>query len=73
MNDMGFTCIFWSFAHADWDVNNQPDPAKSLAKMKDQLHPGAIYLLHAVSNTNTEVLPDLIDYVKQQGYTFKTF
>ena len=73
MNDMGFTCIFWSFAHLDYDVNNQPDPAKSLAKMKDQLHPGAIYLLHAVSNTNTEVLPDLIDYVKQQGYTFKTF
>ena len=73
MNDMGFTCIFWSFSHLDYDVNNQPDPAKSLAKMKDQLHPGAIYLLHAVSNTNTEVLPELIDYVKQQGYTFKTF
>lgn len=73
MNDMGFTCIFWSFAHKDWDVNNQPDPASSLKKMKDRLHPGAIYLLHAVSTTDTEVLPDLIDYAIQQGYTFKAF
>ena len=73
MNDMGFTCVFWSFSHVDWDVNNQPDPAEALAKMKDRLHPGAIYLLHAVSTTNTEVLDDLIDYAREQGYTMKQF
>ncbi len=73
LNDMGYTCIFWSFSHMDWDVNNQPDPAESLAKMKDQLHPGAIYLLHGVSTTDTQVLPDLIDYARQQGYVLKAF
>ena len=57
----------------DWDVNNQPDPAESLAKMKDRLHPGAIYLLHGVSTTDTAVLPELIDYAREQGYTLKAF
>ena len=73
MNDMGFTCVFWSFSHMDWDVNNQPDPAEALAKMKDRLHPGAIYLLHGVSTTDTAVLPELIDHAREQGYTLKAF
>jgi hypothetical protein len=38
--------------------------------MMDKLHPGAIYLLHAVSATNTEVLGDFIDQVRAAGYEF---
>lgn len=72
-NEMGFECVFWSFAYHDWDTNNQPDPAEALQEMETELHPGAIYLLHAVSDTDTAVLGDLIDYARSQGYTFAAF
>ena len=55
----------------DYDVENQPDEAESLAKMTERLHPGAIYLLHAESKTNAAVLGDFIDAAKAQGYTFE--
>jgi peptidoglycan/xylan/chitin deacetylase (PgdA/CDA1 family) len=72
VNNCNYKSVFWSFAYLDYDVNNQPDPAESLAKMKDRLHPGAIYLLHAESATNAAVLGDLIDDIAAQGYSFGT-
>jgi delta-lactam-biosynthetic de-N-acetylase len=72
VNNCNYKSVFWSFAYLDYDVNNQPDPAESLAKMKDKIHPGAIYLLHAESATNAAVLGDLIDDVAAQGYSFGT-
>lgn len=64
----GYTSVFWSFAYLDYDVSNQPDQAKSLQKMKDCLHPGAIYLLHGQSETNAAVLGDFIDAARESGY-----
>ena len=68
---MGLKSVFWSFAHADWDPSSQPAKAASLQKLKDRLHPGAVYLLHAVSATNTAILGDFIDYAQSQGYYFQ--
>ena len=73
LNNCNYKSIFWSFAYLDYDVNNQPDHASSLQKMKDKLHPGAIYLLHAESETNAAVLGDFIDAVRAAGYGFKNF
>ncbi|MGI5989249.1 MAG: polysaccharide deacetylase family protein [Lachnospiraceae bacterium] len=73
MTGMGFECVFWSFAYHDWDTENQPDHAEALQEMEDQLHPGAVYLLHAVSDTDTAVLGDFIDYARSQGYSFAAF
>jgi delta-lactam-biosynthetic de-N-acetylase len=72
VNNCNYKSVFWSFAYLDYDVNNQPDPAESLAKMEDKLHPRAIYLLHAESETNAAILGDLIDYIAEQGYSFGT-
>jgi delta-lactam-biosynthetic de-N-acetylase len=72
VNNCNYKSVFWSFAYLDYDVNNQPDPQESLAKMEDRLHPGAIYLLHAESETNATVLGDLIDFITAQGYSFGT-
>ena len=66
--DMGYTAVFWSFAYMDWNVNNQPDPSVSLEKAKAATHPGAIYLLHAVSRTNAKILGELVDYWYSEGY-----
>ncbi len=68
--EMGYRTYFWSFAYKDWDPNAQGDAAASLQKLNDRLHPGAIYLLHAVSATNARILGDFIDYAQGQGYQF---
>ena len=68
---LGYDSMFWSFAYADWDPDKQPDPQTALQKLVDRLHPGALYLLHAVSETNTEILGDFIDQARSQGYEFK--
>jgi delta-lactam-biosynthetic de-N-acetylase len=72
VSNCNYKSVFWSFAYVDYDVNSQPDPAQSLAKLKERLHPGAIYLLHAESETNASILGDLIDYIREQGYSLGT-
>ena len=73
INNLNYKSVFWSFAYLDYDVENQPDPAESLQKIISKLHPGAIYLLHAESETNTQILGDFIDQARAQGYEFKVF
>ncbi len=68
--NLGYRTSFWSVAYKDWEVDNQPNPQEALQILKDRLHPGAVYLLHAVSDTNVEILDDFIDYARAQGYTF---
>lgn len=68
--EMGYETYLWSFAYKDWDVNSPGDPSTSLQKLCDRLHPGAIYLLHAVSPTNAAILGDFIDRAEAMGYTF---
>ncbi len=68
--DLGYKTVLWSFAYADWDTDNQPDPQESLQKLIDRAHPGAIYLLHSVSETNANILGDFIDAMLAEGYTF---
>lgn len=72
VNNCGYKSVLWSFAYMDYDVNNQPDEAESLQKMTDKLHPGAVYLLHAESETNAAVLGDFIDAARSGGYSFAT-
>lgn len=69
---LGYKSVFWSFAYEDWDTENVMNPQDALKKITDSTHPGAIYLLHAVSSTNAEILGDAIDEIRQQGYTFTT-
>lgn len=69
---LGYKSVFWSFAYEDWDTENVMNPQDALKKVTDSTHPGAIYLLHAVSSTNAEILGDAIDNIRQQGYTFTT-
>ncbi len=69
---LGYKTVLWSFAYADWDTKNQPDPASSLEKLKERAHDGAIYLLHSVSETNASILGDFIDEMQKEGYEFST-
>ena len=64
----GMYSVFWSYAYADWDANDQPPVAESLEKALAAAHPDAIYLLHPMA-TNSAMLGDLIDGLRAAGYT----
>lgn len=68
VQDCGYRSVFWSFAYKDWLVDQQPNPQDALKTIIDKAHPGGIYLLHAVSKTNTEILGQAIDELKLKGY-----
>lgn len=69
---LGYKTVFWSFAYADWDNNKQPDPAKAEKLILDNVHNGAVLLLHPTSETNAKILSHIIDELKSQGYRFGT-
>ena len=55
-NDLGYKTVFWSFAYADWE----------------NIHNGAVILLHPTSATNAAILGEVIDELKAKGYRFGT-
>ncbi len=69
---MGYKSILWSVAYMDYDNANQPSHASALSTLKARTHPGAIVLLHSTGKTNSEILGEYIDYLKGEGYVFKT-
>ena len=71
-NTLGYKTIFWSFAYADWDNNSQMSPQKAKQKIMDNIHNGAVILLHPTSATNAEILGEVIRELKSQGYRFGT-
>ncbi len=66
----GYKTLLWSFAYCDWDPNDQPEPAEALTRVTGAAHKGAVYLLHSVSATNCEILPDVIDNLRAAGFEF---
>ena len=68
--NLGYKTIFWSLAYADWDNQNQPQPEAALQKLLGRTHNGAVVLLHATSETNAQILDDLLTAWEAQGYRF---
>ncbi len=65
----GYKTLFWSYAYVDWKTDAQPDKAEGLKKLSDSAHSGEILLLHSVSATNAEILGNVIDNLRQKGFT----
>ena len=70
VQDLDYKSVFWSYAYADWDTSAQPDETTAFTGICESTHPGEIMLLHAVSETNANILGSVIDDVRQQGYEF---
>ena len=68
-----YRTVFWSFAYADWDVNNQPDQKMALDNAVSSAHGGAVYLLSGSSSTNKAILGDMIDGIREKGYEFAAY
>lgn len=70
--DLGYQTVFWSLAYKDWDNNKQPTAEYALGKLIPRTHNGAVILLHSTSQTNAEVLDELLTQWKNLGYRFET-
>nr|WP_309495744.1 delta-lactam-biosynthetic de-N-acetylase [Mechercharimyces sp. CAU 1602] len=69
-NELGYTNVFWSLAYRDWETDKQKGSSYAYDKIMNQVHPGAILLLHSVSRDNAKALPRIIDELKKEGYEF---
>ena len=67
MDSLGYKTLFWSWAYK---VGKRITSLTLLPPWKKDHQgraPGAIYLLHAVSETNTAVLGDAIDHMRKMA------
>lgn len=69
--EFGYTNVFWSVAYRDWETSRQMGANYAYTNVVNQLHPGAVILLHSVSRDNAQALGRIIDEAKARGYEFK--
>lgn len=70
--DLGYHTFFWSLAYVDWYEDNQPTKEEAFAKLLPRVHPGAVVLLHNTSDTNAEILDELLGKWEDMGYSFRS-
>lgn len=66
--ELGYTSFFWSLAYVDWYEDDQPTREEAFDKLTGRIHPGAIVLLHNTSDTNAEILDELLTRWEEAGY-----
>ena len=69
---LGYKTVFWSLAYVDWNNNAQPSKEEAFSKLIPRIHNGAVVLLHSTSQTNAEILDELLTKWKEMGYRFGT-
>ena len=70
--ELGYHTFFWSLAYVDWYEDNQPTKEEAFAKLLPRVHPGAVVLLHNTSDTNAEILDELLGKWEYMGYSFRS-
>lgn len=68
---LGYKTFFWSLAYVDWNVDDQPTKEEAFDKLLTRVHPGAIVLLHSTSQTNAEILDELLTKWEEMGYEIR--
>ena len=54
----------------DWNNDSQPTKEQAFAKLLPRTHDGAVVLLHSTSQTNADILDELLTKWKEMGYSF---
>ena len=70
--ELGYQTFFWSLAYVDWKQDAQPSREEAFEKLLSRTHPGAIVLLHNTSDTNGEIMDELLTKWEKEGYSFGT-
>ena len=69
---LGYKTVFWSLAYVDWNNDAQPTAEYAFSKLLPRTHNGAVVLLHSTSQTNAQILGELLTKWKEMGYRFGT-
>ncbi len=69
---LGYKTVFWSLAYVDWNNDAQPSAQTAFDKLLPRTHNGAVILLHSTSQTNAQILDQLLQQWKAMGYTFQS-
>lgn len=69
---LGYKTVFWSLAYVDWNNDSQPTREQALSKLIPRIHNGAVVLLHSTSQTNAEILDELLTKWENMGYSFES-
>lgn len=68
--NLGYKTVFWSLAYVDWNRDSQPSADAAFQKLIPRIHPGAVVLLHSTSQTNAQILDELLTRWEKLGYRF---
>lgn len=68
--NLGYKTVFWSLAYVDWNRDSQPSADAAFQKLIPRIHPGAVVLLHSTSQTNAQILDELLTRWENLGYRF---
>ena len=69
---LGYKTVFWSLAYVDWKNDAQPTKEAAFSKLLPRIHNGAVVLLHSTSQTNGEILDELLTKWEAMGYRFES-
>ncbi len=69
---LGYQTVFWSLAYVDWNNDSQPTKEQAFSKLLPRIHNGAVVLLHSTSQTNAEILDELLTRWEEKGYRFES-
>ena len=69
-NSLGYKTVMWSLAYDDWDESKQGRENYGKSKVLDNVHNGAVILLHSNSKDNSNILNDVIKGIREMGYEF---
>ncbi|WP_174730311.1 polysaccharide deacetylase family protein [Mesobacillus harenae] len=67
LKSLDLTPVMWEITSYDWE--NKAEPGKTVCNVIDHVKAGSIILLHELEQT-VEVLPELIDRLREEGYDF---
>ena len=70
--ELGYKTVFWSLAYVDWKQDDQPTHEEAFSKLIPRTHNGAVVLLHQTSDTNGEIMDELLTKWEEMGYRFGT-
>lgn len=65
----GLEAVAWSVDPQDW---REPAPESIVARVRNQLHPGAIIILHEGHRNTAKALPLLLAALEEEGYRLVT-
>ena len=69
LESLQHAALLWDVDTLDW---KNRDPNAVLQKVKEQVKPGSIILMHDIHPTTIQAVPEVIKYLHSEGYTLVT-